>query len=86
MKGSVCNSGKIQFSVKTVLMLQGKQAGYIIKINGRTERLSPEKCFSYFRDNNYECTNAVLVNNKYIRGKQTSLNKRREGLHLSAGR
>ena len=35
MKNSVCNSGKIQFSVKTVLMLQGKQEGYIIKINGK---------------------------------------------------
>lgn len=76
MKGSVYNSGKIQFSIETVLMLRGKQEGYIIKINGKTMRLSQEKCFSYFKDNNYECTNAVLVNNKYIRGKQISLKKR----------
>lgn len=72
---------KIPFSIDMVLTLQGKQVSYIVNVNGRSKRVSPEECFSYFKNTNYVCTNATLVSKadvKYVRSKPNMTLSKRE--------
>ena len=60
------------FSVDVIYYHRGVQYAYDIMVMGSKElRVSKEECFSLFKK--YECSNAVLVNNSYVRGRDTKL-------------
>lgn len=64
------------FTIEKVYYIKGKQVAYDVKVIGRkVSQYSKEECLNLFHSEAYNCVNAVLVSDKYIRGKGVELSK-----------